>query len=96
MARTAFAALMERVRLGTSGVDVSRIGLGMWQAGGKNWGTDVNDRDCIRAIARSVELGADLVDTAEVYGEGHSEEVVGKAIAEVGRDNLVIATKVAG
>ena len=87
---------MEHVPLGKSGIEASRIGLGMWQAGGKNWGTDVNDRDCIRAIARSAELGVDLVDTAEVYGEGHSEEVVGKAIGEVGRDNLVIATKVAG
>jgi len=96
MARIAFAAAMERVELGTSGVSVSRIGLGMWQAGGKNWGSDVNDRDCVRAIVRAQELGVDLVDTAEGYGEGHSEEVVGKAIKEVGRDNLTIATKIAG
>jgi aryl-alcohol dehydrogenase-like predicted oxidoreductase len=87
---------MESVPLGRSGVEVSRIGLGMWQAGGKSWGTDVSDRDCIDAIVRSVECGVDLVDTAEVYGEGHSEEVVGKAIKEVGRDRLVVATKVAG
>ena len=87
---------MQRIELGSSGVSVSRIGLGMWQAGGKNWGSDVNDRDCVRAIVRARELGVDLVDTAEGYGEGHSEEVVGKAIKEVGRDNLVIATKVAG
>src|SRR5437773_8174062 len=96
MARTAFAAPMERVRAGTGGVDVPRNGLGMWAAGGKNWGTDVNDRDCVAAIVRSVGCGVDLVDTAEVYGEGHSEEVVGKAIKVVGRDNLVVATKVAG
>src|SRR5438445_5238857 len=87
---------MDRVELGSSGVSVSRIGLGMWQAGGKNWGSDVNDRDCVRAIVRAHELGVDLVDTAEGYGEGHSEEVVGKAIKEVGRDNVVIATKIAG
>ena len=87
---------MDRVELGESGVSVSRIGLGMWQAGGKNWGSDVNDRDCVRAIVRAHELGVDLVDTAEGYGEGHSEEVVGKAIKEVGRDNVVIATKIAG
>src|SRR3989454_4981020 len=87
---------MDRVELGESGVSVSRIGLGMWQAGGKNWGSDVNDRDCVRAIVRAHELGVDLVDTAEGDGEGHSQEVVGKAIKEVGRDNLVIATKVAG
>ncbi len=87
---------MERVELGRSGIRVSRIGLGMWQAGGKNWGTDYTDRDCVSAIRRSVELGVNLIDTAEGYGEGHSEEVVGKAIKEVGRDNVVIATKVKG
>jgi len=87
---------MERVELGRSGIKVSRIGLGMWQAGGKNWGKDVNDRDCIAAIRRAVEVGVNLVDTAEGYGEGHSEEVVGKAIKQVGRDNVVVATKVKG
>ncbi len=56
----------------------------------------MNDRDCVAAIVRGVERGVDLVDTAEVYGDGHSEEVVGKAIKEVGRDNIVVATKVAG
>ena len=87
---------MDRVELGRSGVEVSRVGLGMWQAGGKNWGTDVNDRDCIAAIVRGRECGVDLVDTAEVYGEGHSEEVVGKGVKRVGRDRAVIATKIAG
>ncbi len=87
---------MQRVELGRSGIKVSRIGLGMWQAGGKNWGKDVNDRDCVAAMVRAHECGVNLIDTAEVYGEGHSEQVVGKAIKAIGRDDLVIATKVAG
>ena len=87
---------MEGIELGRTGIKVSAMGLGMWQAGGKNWGTDVNDRDCVAAMVRAHECGVNLIDTAEVYGEGHSEEVVGKAIREIGRDNLVIATKIAG
>ncbi len=87
---------MEPVELGRSGITVFPIGLGMWQAGGKNWGKDVNDKDCIAAMRRAVEVGVNLIDTAEGYGEGHSEEVVGRAIKEIGRDNVVVATKVKG
>ncbi|HLE46005.1 MAG TPA: aldo/keto reductase [Thermoplasmata archaeon] len=87
---------MQRVELGRSGIKVSRVGLGMWQAGGKSWGKDVNDKDCVAAMVRAHELGVNLIDTAEVYGEGHSEEVVGKAIKAIGRDDLVVATKIAG
>ncbi len=87
---------MDRVELGKSGIRVSRIGLGMWQAGGKNWGKDVNDKDCVAAMVRAHECGVNLIDTAEVYGEGHSEEVVGKAVKAIGRDNVVVATKIAG
>jgi aryl-alcohol dehydrogenase-like predicted oxidoreductase len=87
---------MERIALGRGGPKVSAVGLGMWQAGGDAWGKDVRDKDCIAAMVRAVELGVDLVDTAEVYGNGHSEEVVGKAIREVGRENVFVATKLAG
>lgn len=87
---------MERVALGRGGPKVSAVGLGMWQAGGDAWGKDVRDKDCVAAMVRAVGLGVDLVDTAEVYGNGHSEEVVGKAIREVGRDHVFVATKLAG
>jgi len=87
---------MEYVNLGKSGFKVSVIGLGMWQAGGTFWGSDVTDENSIKAIVRAYELGINLIDTAEGYGEGHSEEVVGKAVKEIGRDDLVIATKVHG
>jgi aryl-alcohol dehydrogenase-like predicted oxidoreductase len=87
---------MESVRLGRDGAEVSAIGMGMWQAGGSAWGKDVRDRDSIAAMRRGVELGMNLVDTAELYGSGHSEEIVGRVVKTVGRESVFIATKVAG
>jgi len=87
---------MEHVTLGKGGPKVSAIGLGMWQAGGTAWGADVTDEGCLAAMRRAHELGVTLIDTAEAYGQGHSEEVVGRAVREIGRDNVVIATKVSG
>ena len=68
----------------------------MWQAGGPLWGTDFSEQDCVDAILRAHELGVNLVDTAEAYGNGKSEELVGRAIERIGRDELVLATKVVG
>jgi myo-inositol catabolism protein IolS len=90
------AAAMKRVSLGKKGPKVSEIGVGMWQAGGKSWGDDVRDLDCQKAMERAVELDINLVDTAEAYGDGHSEQVVAKAVRAVGRDNVFLATKVGG
>jgi len=87
---------MKKIEIGRSGIKISHIGLGAWQAGGKQWGDDVLDEKCIAAIVKANSLGVNLVDTAETYGGGHSEEVVGKALKEIGRDNMVVATKVAG
>jgi myo-inositol catabolism protein IolS len=87
---------MDYIALGRGGPKVSAIGVGMWQAGGKAWGADVRDADCRKAMERAVELGINLVDTAEAYGDGHSEQVMRGAIKNVGRDNVFIATKVGG
>jgi len=87
---------MDYLPLGRGGPKVSAVGIGMWQAGGKAWGSDVRDADCRRAMERAVELGVNLVDTAEAYGDGHSEKVMRPAIQEVGRDNVFVATKVGG
>jgi myo-inositol catabolism protein IolS len=87
---------MEQTELGRSGIKISRLGIGAWQAGGKQWGEDVRDADCIAAIIKAHNLGINFVDSAEVYGNGHSEEVLSKALAEIGRDEMVVATKVAG
>src|SRR2546427_2064791 len=87
---------MEYVSLGRGGPTISAVGLGMWQAGGKAWGADVRDAECRRAMERAVDLGINLVDTAEAYGDGHSERVMCRAIKNLGRDRVFIATKVGG
>jgi aryl-alcohol dehydrogenase-like predicted oxidoreductase len=83
---------MQFRQLGSSPVSVSEIGLGTWGMSGSFWGA-ADDAESIRVIHRALELGVTLVDTAEVYGAGHSEEVVGKALSDR-RDRAVIATKV--
>jgi aryl-alcohol dehydrogenase-like predicted oxidoreductase len=86
-------------RLGRSEITVADIGIGTWAIGGPfqagaqplGWGP-VDDDESIAALRRAFELGATLVDTADVYGAGHSERVIGKAVAGR-RDAVVIATK---
>ncbi len=87
---------MQMVELGRNGPKVSEIGIGMWQAGGKSWGSDVRDKDCWAAMERAIEFGINLIDTAEVYGMGHSEEIAGKGIKAVGRENVFIARRSRG
>lgn len=78
---------------GNNGLRISRIGVGIWQAS-EAWKAD--DSKVIEAIGKAHELGVNLIDTAEGYGFGHSEAVLGKALREYGRDNFVVATKVYG
>ncbi len=87
---------MEYTTLGTTGVKISRIGLGAWQFS-QAWG--VTEYSTAREIiSRALELGVNLIDTAMVYGRGLSEEFIGKALREldVKRDDVVIATKIPG
>jgi aryl-alcohol dehydrogenase-like predicted oxidoreductase len=82
---------MKHVSLG--GLDVSRIGLGaMTMAGTYTSGGGLDDAESIRAIHRALDLGVIHIDTAEIYGPFHSEEVVGEAIRGR-RDQVVVATK---
>jgi aryl-alcohol dehydrogenase-like predicted oxidoreductase len=71
-------------RLGSGGPELTQVGFGAWAVGGGGWSFGwgaQDDRDSIAAIHRAVELGVSWVDTAAVYGLGHSEEVVGRALA---------------
>ena len=85
--------------LGKSGIEVSPMGMGCWAIGGPfmmfgkpdGWG-DIDDGESIRAIHRAVDLGINFFDTADAYGTGHSEEVLGKALGGM-RERVVIATK---
>jgi aryl-alcohol dehydrogenase-like predicted oxidoreductase len=86
-------------QLGKSGIQVSAMGLGCWAIGGPFWREgqplgwgQVNDAESIRAIRWALDLGITLFDTADVYGCGHSERILGRALAG-NRDRAVIATK---
>jgi aryl-alcohol dehydrogenase-like predicted oxidoreductase len=70
---------MQRRELGTSGLHISTIGLGSWAIGGWMWGTQ-DDRDSEAAIHAAIDYGVNWIDTAPIYGGGHSEAVVGRAI----------------
>jgi aryl-alcohol dehydrogenase-like predicted oxidoreductase len=73
-------------------IPVARVALGTWAIGGWMWGGS-DDAQSVATIRRAVESGINLIDTAPVYGFGHSEEVVGRALEGL-RDRVVIATKV--
>jgi aryl-alcohol dehydrogenase-like predicted oxidoreductase len=78
--------------LGRSGIEVSPLGIGCWAMGGRDWGGGADDADSIRSLHRALDLGINFFDTADVYGEGRSELVLGQAFAGR-RDQVVIATK---
>ena len=86
---------MDYRHLGKSDLRVSAIGLGSWQYGSEGWGfgVDFQERDAVKTVERALELGINFIDTAEVYGSGRSEEIVGKTLRGR-REELVIATKV--
>jgi aryl-alcohol dehydrogenase-like predicted oxidoreductase len=85
---------MNTRQLGTNGPHLTEIGFGAWAIGGAweyGWGK-VDDTTSISAIHKALDLGINWIDTAAVYGLGHSEEIVGKAVQEK-RDKVFIATK---
>lgn len=84
---------MEFKRLGRTDVMISVIGMGTWGIGGFSAPDYKYDEMAVRALRRGIELGITLIDTAEMYGGGHSEEVVGMAIKGL-REKVFIATKV--
>ncbi len=78
-------------KLGRSGIDVSEIGVGAWAIGGGMWG-GARDEDSRAALERAVERGVNLIDTALVYGSGHSERIVGDLLQR--HPKVMVATKV--
>lgn len=83
---------MDTRPLGTTDIAISPIILGTWQAGKKGW-VNIEDQAIIHAMQAALEAGMTTFDTAEIYGDGYSEELVGKALADR-RDRVVLATKV--
>lgn len=82
---------MEYRSLGKTSIEVSEIGFGAWAIGGDAWGR-VEDQSSIAAMERALEVGINFIDTADVYGDGHSEELISRVI-KGRRDQVVVATK---
>jgi aryl-alcohol dehydrogenase-like predicted oxidoreductase len=87
---------MEYTTLGSTGLSVSRIGLGTMNFGYDSEGWRHGEKTSRRIIGRAIDLGINFIDTANVYRDGASESVIGDVIEEYDRDDLVIATKVYG
>src|ERR1700688_2171729 len=84
--------------LGNSDLNITRVGYGAWAVGGSGWqfawGSQ-NDEDSVASIHRSLELGVNRIDTAAVYGLGHSEEVVARALKSWSGPRPYVFTKYA-
>lgn len=92
---------MEYRVLGKSGLRVSEISLGCWAIGGPSWrgGNAVgwsgnDDNESLAGLRRAFDLGINHLDSADVYGDGHSERIIGQFLKEVPRDKMIIASKV--
>lgn len=83
---------MEYRKLGNSDLEVSAITFGAWAAGGWMWGS-TDRKEAVEAIKASHEVGVTSIDTAPIYGQGTSEEIVGEAIKDFSRDKVQILTK---
>lgn len=83
---------MEKRQLGTSEIQITPIIMGTWQAGKRMW-VGIEDAETVKAMRAAFEAGITTFDTAEVYGEGHSEQIIGQALSDV-RSQVVYASKV--
>ena len=83
---------MQYTQLGKRGPMISTIGFGAWAIGGMNWGK-TDDEVSKKALHEALDQGVTFIDTADVYGFGHSEELIARVINERGKDDVIIATK---
>ncbi|MGK2861664.1 MAG: aldo/keto reductase, partial [Chitinophagaceae bacterium] len=83
---------MEYRKIGDSELELSVVTFGAWAAGGWMWG-GTERKDAVEAIRASYDLGVTSIDTAPIYGQGKSEEIVGEAIKDIPRDKVQILTK---
>ena len=84
---------MKRRVLGRTGIEVGEVGIGTWELSGDVWGAKDDDVS-LAAIRAGLHAGANLIDTAADYGNGHVEELVGRLLREVPREGVVLSTKV--
>lgn len=79
--------------IGTSTINASKIILGTWQAGKDMW-AEIDDRETSKAIRGALDVGINTIDTASVYGDGYSEQIIGNALKQIAREQYYLATKV--
>lgn len=85
---------MRTMKLGKTGIDISRMGLGTWSIGGGSaWGGDHDLQEVVDTIREAPKAGVNLIDTAPGYNFGNSEKILGKALAGMNREDVVIITK---
>jgi aryl-alcohol dehydrogenase-like predicted oxidoreductase len=76
---------MKKQKLGNSNLEITKVGFGAWAIGGPGyafgWGKQ-DDNDSVKAVHKALELGVNWIDTAAVYGTGHSEEVIAEALKQ--------------
>jgi aryl-alcohol dehydrogenase-like predicted oxidoreductase len=83
---------MKYRKLGKTGLNVSVIGIGTWQYGGE-WGKDFTQKEVDEILEKAKELGVNLIDTAECYGDHLSEKLIGQFLKKDNREDWVVATK---
>jgi aryl-alcohol dehydrogenase-like predicted oxidoreductase len=83
---------IEKRVLGKTGLEVTKLGLGLWAVGGDQWG-EVEDRESLDMISAALDMGINFFDTADVYGGGHSEELLGQAM-KGRREKFIVGTKI--
>ena len=77
---------LSREQLGRTDMEITRVGLGSWAIGGSGWGFGwgaQDDKDSVGTIDRAIERGINWIYTAAIYGYGHSEDVIGRALAHI-------------
>jgi aryl-alcohol dehydrogenase-like predicted oxidoreductase len=84
--------MIEKQPLGKSDIRITKVGVGLWAIGGDAWG-ETDDEESLDMIAAALDLGINFFDTADVYGDGHSEVLLGRAM-KGRRDQFVVATKI--
>lgn len=83
---------IEKRVLGKSGIEVTKIGVGLWAIGGTEWG-ETDDKESLDMISAALDMGINFFDTADVYGDGHSETLLGRAM-QGRRDRFIVASKI--
>jgi aryl-alcohol dehydrogenase-like predicted oxidoreductase len=84
---------MKQRTFGRLGWPVSEIGFGAWALGATGWGKQ-DDADSVRALHRALDLGCNFIDTAQGYGDGHSERIIGRVLKDRGGERIRVATKI--